>query len=411
MLQAETQADLTSWIETFEQAKRTALESSSQSGQAFAIIPSTATVTEAKYHDVLNIAHFHEENVSLGFDKSISAASPPLGSIRPSMDTRRPDDKSAAKGGGVASLIAASHGTLQSQGPPIPGVAHAATFSITSLNSPSQATFAEAKEPPLLTPHTLAPGSLAPTPAPKSLAKAVAVTASRSPFDISGIKTTALESARSHSGHRKTLSLDTTFSSRKQEQNTTLQLPPGYPDQLKVHDAQFRTLFPEAPAADPVLLVFRASWTPSESLSLPGRCYVTARSIFFYAHFSSLVYTSILSLEDICDVTAYAGKECDFITLHLEPESPVDSEVDKIVLKIFVEPLRLLQRRLHLLARNARSVDKLDSGELLRGLLAAETEPDNHGTGSESWEEISLPQDERLSFENSDLFKVQIRDT
>src|SRR5690606_30174148 len=160
-----------------------------------------------------------------------------------------------------------------------------------------------------------------------------AVTASRSPLDISGIKTSALESTRAHSGHRKTLSLDTDMAVRKPtNESTSQELPAGYPDQLKVHDAQFRTLFPDA-AADPVLLVFRASWTPSETLSLPGRCYVTARSIHFYAHFLSLVYTSNLSLEEICDVTAYVGKDCDFITLHLEPESPVDTEVDKIVLK------------------------------------------------------------------------------
>src|SRR5690606_11071187 len=86
MLQAETQHELTAWMDAFEQAKRSALSSTSSSNQAFAIIPSTAATTESKHYDLLNIAHFHEESVSLGFDKKL--VSPTAPAVRPSMDAR-----------------------------------------------------------------------------------------------------------------------------------------------------------------------------------------------------------------------------------------------------------------------------------------------------------------------------------
>lgn len=368
MLQAETQQELTSWLDVFEEAKRAALDStSSSSSQAFAIIPSTATTTESKYHDILtNRPHFHEESVSLGFDKSQqSAASNP---VRPSMDERGNAQKGPQASGLSALVTASTHtfvATPANLGPG-QGLAHAATFNVGSVPStPIRST-------------TLAPLTLANTASPKSLAKAAAVTATRSPLDVYGSRPTLDRSTASR--HRKTLSLDTGFNEKEDpfEEDSDALLPDDYPELLKTQDSHFRTLFPAAPENLPLLMVLRASWVTKTKESYPGRCYITAKTIYFYSHYFGMEFKTSIDLNTIFDVTGRFGKDCDEVNLQLEPESPVEGQIDQITLRLFIEPGRVVQKRLTLLVNNVRGprASAFNSRELLKRLenLAEEQE-------------------------------------
>ncbi|TQS36880.1 hypothetical protein Golomagni_02661 [Golovinomyces magnicellulatus] len=108
-------------------------------------------------------------------------------------------------------------------------------------------------------------------------------------------------------------------------------LPSNYPIELRVHDAQFRILFPGMSRFDKVLLVFRAIWNPNQQQEFPGRV--------------------------IVEVTAAPGKDCDFIFLHIRENST--ESLSRITIKTFLEPLRLLRARLTYLIDNSQSKNSL----------------------------------------------------
>jgi hypothetical protein len=366
MLQAETQQELTSWLDAFENAKRAALDSSSSSSsQAFAIIPSstaTSTIT-MQHHDLLSIAHNHTESVSLGFDKQNNLSPGGPASVRPSVDERRVGQKvSGPVPSGLSALVTASTGTfVQTPANVGPGhtLAHAATFHIGSGAVPMSP----------IKPTTLAPLTLANTASPKALAKAAAVTATRSPLDVYGSRPTIERSTPS--GHRKTLSLDTGAQEKEDGYNDGDHgLPDHYPEVLRAQDAHFRTLFPSAPEKLPLLLVIRASWITSKMQSYPGRCYVTARTVYFFSHYFGMEFKTSLNLSTVYDVSGVYGKDYDQIYLQLEPESPVEGQMDQIILRVFIEPGRVVHKRLDLLVRNARGPREsaLNSKDLLQQL-------------------------------------------
>jgi len=116
-----------------------------------------------------------------------------------------------------------------------------------------------------------------------------------------------------------------------------------YPVELQTQDTQFRALFPSAPKEDKVLLVFRACWNPNVQ-EFPGRVYVTVNDIYFYSHHIGLVLVSSIPLSVINDVEYMIEKGCDKIILNIGD--------DKITIKTFLDPVRLLHRRLQLLLHN-----------------------------------------------------------
>jgi hypothetical protein len=207
-------------------------------------------------------------------------------------------------------------------------------------------------------------------------------------------------------GHRKTQSLDTDIGlSHAHGGSGAAPLegtyPPSYPTELVAQDAHFRTLFPMRGGDEIVLLVFRATWTASATQELPGRCYVTAKRVYFYSHYLGLVFTSVVSLTHITEVTASPGRDCDHLFLHLHPD-PDDKESvledtgedERVVVKVFLEPVRLLQRRLLFLVKarheEAEGGDKLGNAEALTALLKLEKEEEeeHRGADTESWEDL-----------------------
>lgn len=71
------------------------------------------------------------------------------------------------------------------------------------------------------------------------------------------------------------------------------------------------------------------------------------------------------------------------------------NQTDRITLKVFLEPLRLLHRRLHFLVRNANSTEfddppRLPTDQVFLRLLDMEKEVDTRSADTESWEDLGL---------------------
>ncbi|KAF2502789.1 hypothetical protein BU16DRAFT_475189 [Lophium mytilinum] len=191
------------------------------------------------------------------------------------------------------------------------------------------------------------------------------------------------------SAHRKTMSLGGPIPSAVQRPSiVTDDFPNYYPIPLRVQDAQFRMLFPNVLREDKVVLVFRAVWNPTDQQEFPGRVYVTARDMYFYSNYLGLVLITGLGLASVDEVTAAPGKDCDFLFVHFKDRSRPD-EATRVTIKTFLEPLRLLQRRLNYLVRNANHQDT-SLEDILKHLIRMEVDENAHSPSAESWEDVSV---------------------
>jgi hypothetical protein len=190
--------------------------------------------------------------------------------------------------------------------------------------------------------------------------------------------------------HRQTVSLDGDASKLQRSMiGITHEYPSYYPQGLRIQDAQFRLLFPNVKREESLVLVFRATWNPNDQQEFPGRAFVTTRNIYFYSHHFGLVLTTSISLANIMEVTAAQGRDCDFLFLHLNP-SPGDDGPGRITVKTFLEPLRLLQRRLNFLVIEATADRHLDLESVFKALIKMEAEALARTPSTDSWEDISL---------------------
>lgn len=192
--------------------------------------------------------------------------------------------------------------------------------------------------------------------------------------------------------HRQTISLDGNVGDVQRAlaaPSATEGFPDGYPLPLKAQDAQFRLLFPNVKREEKLVLVFRATWNPNDQQEFPGRAYVTTNDIYFYSHHLGLVLATGVSLSSIAEVTAAPGRDCDFIFLHFD-QGQYDNGPNRITIKVFLEPLRLLQRRLDFLVKDARAEDPLDLSTIIQTLIKMEHEKTQRSSSMESWEDISL---------------------
>ena len=198
-------------------------------------------------------------------------------------------------------------------------------------------------------------------------------------LDPSALVRKVEDSPSSH--HRKTVSLD---GEAVEIQRTTLlkapDFPNYYPAQLKLQDAQFRLLFPNVARLEKPVLVFRVTWSPNDEQEFPGRCYVTLNDLYFYSNHLGLVLITSVSLASISEVTGAPGRDCDYLFLHLK-ESKYQSDYNRITIKTFLEPLRLLQRRLNFLAANASLGTPQDLEAVMKILIKFESD---HQPGTRS---------------------------
>ena len=488
VVQAETQPEFNDWLSAFELAKKKALEdplSTESSGlvpraqdPAFAISPPSAPEFAASAMDA-GMSQFNEDSTSsIGVDRSSTLPIPGGDTSRSSFDinssrrssaldnsgeTRDPASRLISKldlhrkpvgsltsgaaspglsGGGIASLIAASHGSMPigpgalPPPPDTPALRQASTPLATIREMPSS---------------SLAPSTLASPPAPTNLsATAVVVNGERgigiarpdasggvpsgllanvwgssnwgflnrlergevkdvrnsgpptprNPlFGLSGngevVPTTlggsgvSIPPSPATSPPRKTISLDggdpTTVPNIM---TTVLEYPNYYPLQLKTQDAQFRLLFPNVRRDEKVVLVFKATWNPNEQQEFPGRVYITPKDIYFYSNYCGMTMTTSLRLDSIGEVTAANGRDWDVIFLHLKEGTEI-SGFTRITIKTFLEPLKLLQRRLSFLVKNAAE-EAANIEEIMKTLIKMEEEDPGSSPSIDSWENVSI---------------------
>ena len=175
--------------------------------------------------------------------------------------------------------------------------------------------------------------------------------------------------------HRKTISLD---SDTQKASVATQDYPNYYPLQLKTQDAQFRLLFPNVRREEKVVLVFRATWNLNDQQEFPGRVYVTNSEVYFYSHYLGLVLISGIGLSSIAEVTAAQGRDCDFLFLHLKHNS-THNGFTRVTIKTFLEPLRLLQKRLDFLIQNCNSEEPVDLESIMKTLVRIEQDEASSG--------------------------------
>lgn len=187
--------------------------------------------------------------------------------------------------------------------------------------------------------------------------------------------------------HRKSMSMGGPAPSPKKHLPDAEEFPSSYPLALRMQDAQFRILFPTVPRDEKVVLVFRAVWNPTEQQEFPGRVYVTSRDIFFYSNHLGLVLITSISMSSIDEVTAAPGKDCDFLFLHFKAGTREDGAT-RLTVKTFLEPLKLLLRRLNFLVKNASTGEhSLDT--TVKKLIKLENDDNQPSSGDDGWEEVS----------------------
>jgi hypothetical protein len=197
----------------------------------------------------------------------------------------------------------------------------------------------------------------------------------------------AIPTTPASAAHRKSQSLGGAVPAPAPNTTSAEEYPSYYPLALKMQDAQFRILFPTVPRAEKLVLVFRAVWNPTEQQEFPGRVYVTSRDIYFYSNHLGLVLITGISMASIDEVTAAPGKDCDFLFLHFKPGTREDGAT-RITIKTFLEPLKLLLRRLNYLVKNYAKGEH-DLNDTMRKLIKLEVDDAPHSSGDDGWEEIS----------------------
>ncbi|KAH8692869.1 putative transcription factor SipA3 [Talaromyces proteolyticus] len=192
------------------------------------------------------------------------------------------------------------------------------------------------------------------------------------------------------SRHRQTVSLDgDAIKLQRSVLGVTHEYPSYYPPRLRIQDAQFRLLFPNVKKEESLVMVFRATWNPNDHQEFPGRAFVTTQNIYFYSHHFGLVLTTSTPFSIISEVTAATGRDCDFLFLHIVPY-PGDESPSRVAVKTFLEPLRLLQRRLNYMIKVATSDEPIDLEAVYKALLKMESDSITRSASVDSWEDISL---------------------
>lgn len=174
----------------------------------------------------------------------------------------------------------------------------------------------------------------------------------------------------------------------------TDELPSNYPPELRAQHAQFRLLFPNVPTSEKLVLVFRASWSSSacegsktQTLAGDGRIYVTPDHMYFYGQQMGLVAAYRLSLDVIMEVTVAPGRDCDFVFLHLGQVSN-ETGYSRITIKVFLDNVQLLHSRLNLLIDDLQAEEPMDTQAIVAALIHLEREEFERASPADSWEEV-----------------------
>ena len=164
-------------------------------------------------------------------------------------------------------------------------------------------------------------------------------------------------------------------------------LPSSYPAILSAQDAQFRVLFPTISGSQHVVLVFRATWNLPGQQEFPGRVYVTLSDVYFYSHHLGLVLMSAVRLAAVSEVTISKGQDFDLLYLHLSDATERDTS-GVVIIKLFLEPLQLIRKRLTYLIQNSLSTNPDGIEVVIKALTKMKVEDRTKLQSAESLEDI-----------------------
>lgn len=195
------------------------------------------------------------------------------------------------------------------------------------------------------------------------------------------------ETFTTYPSHRNAASLEGDVAGLQNSSVVSQEYPACYPLQLKAQDAQFRLLFPNVRRQERVVFVFNATWNLNGQQEFPGRVYATAKEIYFYSNHLGMILTSGVNLGSVSDVTVAPGKDCDFLFLHLKDTDGTNG-FTRITIKTFLEPPKLLQRRLNFLVQSSTSNQMHDLEYIVKFLIKLEQEDSMNSPSFESGENV-----------------------
>ncbi|KAK7202564.1 hypothetical protein BZA70DRAFT_285386 [Myxozyma melibiosi] len=384
MLQAESQSDLVAWLNIFDAAKRKALDSpnNNDTDKAFEIIspfPEFASTVQTSAD--AELTHDRHEGIP-----SLNRTSQDF-SRQPSSKRSNPPTPALQALINAGQAITGQHTAIQ------------------NFITGADRLFDE-----IVPPSTdLAPTTLANNPIATSMTKtAIVAHASVPPFSFPnsltantwgsvnwGVRQLAEEqeeerkhlqdAANGDSSHVPVVVIEpppsedgnSAANERELYQNRTYQ---SYiPYELRVQDAQLRTIFPNVGLDENVVLVFRTVWSGSTMQVFSGRAYVTQKRIYLYANNGDMVTARFRSLGDIASVRGESNQFYDAFFVDFKDGSEMST-------KTYLDSGRIIQRRMSFLIENYNSAKPLGVEEILKHLL----ELDNQTTDV-NWDEVPSP--------------------
>lgn len=136
--------------------------------------------------------------------------------------------------------------------------------------------------------------------------------------------------------------------------------PDYYPLDLRSQDAQLRALFQfliEDNEKDRVVLAFRCLAKPNSQYEVTCRVFVTPTHMCLYSHSAGFTVTAISSLKNIISIESRQALNCDTLYF-ISPRGTTTC-------RVFLDSGRLLQKRLLLLVDNAHASKPLGLEELI----------------------------------------------
>lgn len=151
------------------------------------------------------------------------------------------------------------------------------------------------------------------------------------------------------------------------------------PYELRVQDAQLRTIFPNVGLDENVVLVCRLVWGGSTLQVFSGRAYITQKRIYLYANNGDMVTARYRSFDDIASVRGESNQYYDAFFVDFKDGSEMSA-------KTYLDSGRIIQRRLQFLIDNYQNGNSLDVESILKRLLELDQQaPDI------SWDEVPSP--------------------
>lgn len=165
--------------------------------------------------------------------------------------------------------------------------------------------------------------------------------------------------------------------SQKQNQQD---LPSNYPSELRAQYAQFRLLFPSTPLDEKLVLVFRAAWSSSAGKESKARPLAGDGRIYvtpdnMYFYGQQMGLVEAYSISLDIISEVTASPGRDCDCIHLQfGASDNDTGYSRVTIKLFLDDMRVVQARLNLLIDDLQAEEQMDMETLVQSLINIERE-------------------------------------